>query len=104
MRDLTNGDKFMEDKEIAILEKMLKRQIEVEVTNYIYDMVQHKVNAMIEDLATQAVKEWSVHLGKGHDADSMETRIMVNFVNNIVKTVAVPNDIKIEVIKEKEND
>jgi len=104
MRDLTNADKFMESKEIATLEKMLKRQVEAEVSSYIYDMVQPKVDAMIEDLAAQAVKEWSVHLGKGHDAESMETRIMVNFVNNIVKTVAVPNDIKIEVIKEKEND
>jgi len=96
----TNADVFMENKEVAMLEDMLKRQVEAEVSNYIYDMVQPKVDSMINELATQAVKEWSVNLGKGYDAKSMETRIMVNFVNNIIKTIAVPNDIKIEVVDE----
>ena len=100
---MTNADKFMEEKEIATLEGMLKRQMEAEVSNYIYDMVQPMVYEKIEELAAQAVKEWSVTLGRGYDAESMEQRIMVNFVNNIIKTVAVPNDIKIEVSKESKD-
>ena len=91
--------KTTEGTNYLYLEGALKRQLETEVSNYLYDLVEDRVNKMINEFAVNAVKNWSTQVKSQEDFRTKEISIEVNFIENIIKTVMKENDISITVNK-----
>ena len=96
MRLEANG---IDEHRVMFLEQALKRSLEAEVEHYVKNMVQDKIELMVKEFAAEAVKNWSTSFYQEQDVMTNETRVRVQFIEKIIKTVAVPNDIKIEVMK-----
>ena len=93
-----------QNAEITLYEKMITKQLHIEVSNAIYDFVENHMNNLIEELAVDAVKAWSIQMQtqkriSAQNPYDNKTEIQINFVENLIKTIEVPNDIEIKVNK-----
>ena len=86
--------------ETTLYEKMITEQLEEEISNTIYDLVQPKIDNMVKELAAEAVKSWSTQMYMSKEPGyDMKTNIQIEFVENIIRTETKVNPISIEVIK-----
>jgi hypothetical protein len=87
--------------DVKIFEKILSIAVESEVKKEIHKTITPIVETLVKKVAEEATKKWSYAVKKEFIAEDMSTRIQINFVENIVKTVFKENDISIEVNKER---
>lgn len=85
------------EEDIKRFEHILRGQVEFEVERYINNALHPTIKSIVKRVATDAVKNWTQHIKLELDASTYSTRIQINFVENVVKTVMKESDIKIEV-------
>ena len=83
---------------VQLLEQALQEEVLKAVKAHISKLVQPQVDAMVKQLATEAVSNWAIGYKAvlGNDF-SMGMNISIRFVESIIKTIPIENDIKIEV-------
>lgn len=84
-------------QDIKRFEIMLQHSVEAQVTEYINNAIRPTIDSLVSQVAAEATKNWAGHIRLELEALSNSTRIQINFVENVVKTMMKENDIKIEV-------
>jgi len=94
--DLIDNEKVKVQAQLGLAERMLKNQLEIEITEFITDMVMPEMEEKIKQIAKEAVSKWSVKVQyqKEMQAFGNVDKVLVRFVENVIESkmrVKVPN-------------
>ena len=98
---LTTG--FVPEKD-SLYEKLIKEQLIKKVEEKLHASIKDDIDKTIKDLAIEAVSTWAVEMKAMNEHDAMNpfssgTKIQIDFVENIIRTIEKENDISITVNK-----
>lgn len=89
-----------ENNQMTLYEEMITKQLKIEVSNKIAEFIDNYIDTVVNELAAEAVRNWSIQMKSQKSMSNgfdNKTEIQINFVENIVRTIEVPNDIEIKV-------